>query len=669
MIAKLLIANRGEIAVRIARTARAMGIPTVAVFSEADADALHTRIADEAVAIGPSPAAESYLVADRLIAAARQSGATAIHPGYGFLSENAAFAEAVVAAGVTWVGPPAAAIRAMGLKDAAKRRMEAAGVPITPGYHGEDQAPELLAERAGEIGYPVLIKAVAGGGGKGMRRVDRAADFADAFERAQSEARSAFGNPRVLIEKFIDRPRHIEVQVFADAHGNTVHLYERDCSLQRRHQKVLEEAPAPGMTPELRAAMTAAAVRAAEAVGYVGAGTVEFIVDGGRMTPDAFFFMEMNTRLQVEHPVTEAVTGIDLVAWQLSVAAGAPLPLAQDEIALEGHAVEARLYAEDPAAEFMPEAGRITALQWPEAAPGLRIDAGVAEGDRITPHYDPMIAKIIAHGPDREAAFGRLGEALAGTQLAGLGGNLDFLDRLAGDPAVRRGEVDTGLIGRALAGLTAPPEPEAADLALGAAALAGLLAPDPRAGWRAWGPGRTHLTLSTQTAEYAVALIPHAVGREGVMTAETPLGPVNLALRAAGGSAWHVAEVADPLAAAAAPSDGHRRRIHIHRAGSAVVLATPGRRIRLMAADALASDDAEAGGTDEITAPLPGRVIRVAVAPGEAVVMGAALAVVEAMKMEHTLRAHRDGRVAEVLAAADDQVGEGTVLITLEPEA
>ncbi|MEO1459927.1 MAG: biotin carboxylase N-terminal domain-containing protein, partial [Pseudomonadota bacterium] len=399
MIRKLLVANRGEIALRIARTARRMGIATVAVHSEADTAAPHVRHADEAVLIGPAAASESYLRGAHLLEAAAQTGADAIHPGYGFLSENPEFAEAVAAAGRIWVGPPASAIRAMGLKDAAKRLMEEAGVPVTPGYHGAEQDPAFLAERAAEIGFPVLVKASAGGGGKGMRRVDDPRDFEEALVRARSEAAASFGDDRVLVERFVLNPRHIEVQVFADRHGRIVHLYERDCSAQRRHQKVIEEAPAPGMTEALRSAMCEAAIRAAAAVHYEGAGTVEFIVDGLAMAQgraDCFFFMEMNTRLQVEHPVSEAVTGVDLVEWQLRVAAGEPLPRSQTEIALSGHAVEARIYAEDPARDFMPATGRLEALRLPADAPalGIRVDSGVAEGGTVTPHYDPMIAKL-----------------------------------------------------------------------------------------------------------------------------------------------------------------------------------------------------------------------------------------------------------------------------------
>jgi len=651
MIRKLLIANRGEIACRIARTARAMGIRTVAVHSEADRGALHLRACDEAIEIGPAPAAESYLGAVRILEAARMTGADAVHPGYGFLSETPDFAEAVEAAGLIWVGPPASAIRAMGLKDEAKRRMEEAGVPVTPGYHGAEQALGFLAERAAEIGYPILIKAAAGGGGKGMRRVDRAEAFAEALAGATREAQSAFGNPRVLIEKFIENPRHIEVQVFADAHGSAVHLYERDCSAQRRHQKVLEEAPAPGMTEPLRGAMTDAAIRAAEAVGYVGAGTVEFIVDGERMAPDGFFFMEMNTRLQVEHPVTEAVTGLDLVEWQLRVAAGEPLPLGQDAIALRGHAVEVRLYAEDPARDFMPQTGRLDRLVWPEGT-GLRIDTGVAEGDRITPHYDPMIAKLIAHGETRAAAFQRMGEALAGTDVAGSVTNLGFLERLLTEPGMAAGDVDTGLIGRAIGDLTEIPRPVPGEIALGAAALGGLLAPGPMAGWRAWGRGRTHLSLMVGEETHEVALIP----RPGGVTAELGGTSLELGLRQIGATGWEVAQ------------DGRSRQVHLHLAAGRVALAAEGRRVTLGLADPLARSAAAEAGSDEITSPLPGRVVQVAVEPGAEIAEGALLAVVEAMKMEHSLRAHRAGRVAEVLARAGDQVAEGALLVTLEPQ-
>ena len=464
-IDKLLIANRGEIACRIIRSCRAEGIATVAVYSDADAGALHVKMADEAVRLGPPPVSESYLKGGAIIDAAKATGADAIHPGYGFLSENPEFVEAVAAAGLIFVGPSAAAIRAMGLKDKAKALMEAAGVPVVPGYHGAEQDTAFLAEEAAKIGFPVLIKARAGGGGKGMRLVERAEEFAEALESAAREAEASFGDPACLIEKYIQSPRHIEVQVFGDAHGNVVHLFERDCSLQRRHQKVIEEAPAPGMTEDLRAAMGAAAVAAAKAVDYRGAGTVEFIVDGAAFPdPQAFWFMEMNTRLQVEHPVTEAVTGLDLVALQLAVARGEALPFVQEDLTLTGHAFEARLYAEDPAAGFLPATGRLERLRF---GAGARIDTGVTEGDVITPYYDPMISKVITHGADRASALRALARALETTRISGVETNRDVLIRLARDEDFAAGRVDTGLIARRGAALVDPVPPEALDFALG----------------------------------------------------------------------------------------------------------------------------------------------------------------------------------------------------------
>src|SRR6266545_3421061 len=444
MFTKILIANRGEIACRVIRTARRLGIRTVAVHSEADANARHVRLADEAVHIGPAAARESYLVGARIIEAARATGAQAIHPGYGFLSENADFAEACEKAGVVFIGPPASAIRAMGSKSAAKALMQQAGVPLTPGYHGAEQDPALLAREAKRIGYPVLIKASAGGGGKGMRRVDAPADFEAALASCKREAMQAFGDDRVLVERYVLRPRHVEIQVFGDRHGGCVHLFERDCSVQRRHQKVLEEAPAPGLTPERRAAMGAAAVEAAKAVGYVGAGTVEFIVEpsGG------FYFMEMNTRLQVEHPVTEMITGLDLVEWQLRVAAGEPLPLRQEQVQIDGHAIEARIYAEDPERGFLPSTGRLLHLAAPEASYHVRIDAGVEEGDEISPHYDPMIAKLIVWDASRERALARMRAALAQLRIVGVANNVEFLARLVASPAFAAGDLDTDLIER-----------------------------------------------------------------------------------------------------------------------------------------------------------------------------------------------------------------------------
>ena len=473
MFSSVLIANRGEIACRIARTASRLGMRTIAVYSEADANALHVRMCDEAHPIGPAPAQQSYLSIDTLIEVARCARAACVHPGYGFLSENAGFAEACARAGLVFVGPPPAAMRAMGLKDRAKALMEMAGVPIVPGYHGERQEPSFLKQKAYEIGYPLLIKAIAGGGGKGMRRVDKHAEFEAALEAAQREATSAFGEGRVLLEKYIASPRHIEIQVMADTHGNAVHLYERECSLQRRHQKVIEEAPAPGMPSQLRAAMGAAAVKAAKAAGYTGAGTVEFIADGSRaLRPDGFWFMEMNTRLQVEHPVTEAVTGLDLVEWQFRVAAGEALPFEQEQIALDGHAIEARLYAEDPERGFLPSVGRLIALELP-IGEGIRVDTGVEAGSEITAHYDPMIAKLIAHAPTRREALDRLAGAIERTSVAGPRTNTAFLAALCRTEEFRAGSVDTGFIERNISALGLVPQ--AVDSAAAAAGAARLV--------------------------------------------------------------------------------------------------------------------------------------------------------------------------------------------------
>jgi 3-methylcrotonyl-CoA carboxylase alpha subunit len=660
MFTKILIANRGEIACRIARTARRMGIGTVAVHSDADGRAQHVLACDEAVAIGPPPVSESYLKPDRILAAAKATGAQAIHPGYGFLSENPGFADAVAAAGLTFIGPPASAIRAMGLKDAAKKLMEEAGVPITPGYHGENQDPAFLAEQAAQIGYPVLIKASAGGGGKGMRRVERAQDFLQALTSARSEAASSFGHDHVLIEKYILNPRHIEVQVFGDSHGNTVHLYERDCSAQRRHQKVIEEAPAPGMTAEVREAMTGAAVRAAQAVGYQGAGTVEFIVDGsGPPRPDGFWFMEMNTRLQVEHPVTEAITGLDLVEWQFRVAAGEPLPLPQDAIPLNGHALEARIYAEDAARDFMPATGRLTHLTLPAELdrPRIRVDSGVIEGDTVTPHYDPMIAKVITHGPDREAAFWAMEVALAASDAKGLTTNIAFLERLIRHGGIRSGALDTGLISRDLAALTEAPEATPADLALAGAALTGLLRPAPLAGWRSWGSGATHAQLAHATGPGEATLDDITLSLSpGGFTLESASGPAFIDAAPLGGTLWQVRDGAST------------RRIHLHETDSTVTLARDGIRLTFTLSDPMtAAEEADHGG-DHIAAPLPGIVKALTVSPGTAVAAGDVLAVMEAMKMEHSLTAPRGGTVAEVSVRAGDQVEEGTLLITLEPQ-
>jgi 3-methylcrotonyl-CoA carboxylase alpha subunit len=610
MITSLLIANRGEIACRVIRTARRLGIRTVAVYSDADADALHVRSADEAVHIGPSPVRESYLLGDRIIAAAKQTGAEAIHPGYGFLSENAAFAQAVIDAGLVWVGPNPSSITAMGLKDAAKTLMQEAGVPTTPGYLGADQSPARLAAEADRIGYPVLIKAVAGGGGKGMRKVDAAEDFADALLSCQREAASSFGNDQVLLEKWVTNPRHIEVQVFGDTHGNVVHLFERDCSLQRRHQKVIEEAPAPGMDDATREAICQAAVRAAQAVDYVGAGTIEFIADGSEgLRADRIWFMEMNTRLQVEHPVTEEITGQDLVEWQLRVASGEPLPRRQDELAIHGWAMEARLYAEDPTKGFLPSIGRLEHFELGEG-PGGRIDTGVYEGAEISPFYDPMIAKVIAHGGDRDEARTRLHAMVSQTVVWPVRTNAAFLAKALMHPRFAAGGVDTGLIGRDGEAMTTPPTPSEEDLSR---AALDLVQAYPQHGFR--------LNAAPRTAARFLL--------DGQ--------PIVLSLNAGG--------VAEPRSSVLFSEQGQTWRLTPWRAGGA--------------AGADASDGA-------ILSPMPGRIIAVAVAAGAAVTKGQKLLTLEAMKMEHSLVAPFDGTVAELNAAEGGQVSEGALLARIE---
>ncbi|TDX22573.1 acetyl/propionyl/methylcrotonyl-CoA carboxylase subunit alpha [Rhodovulum visakhapatnamense] len=644
MFRKILIANRGEIACRVIATARRLGIATVAVHSTADARAAHVALADEAVAIGAPAPADSYLRADRIIEAALQTGAEAIHPGYGFLSENPGFVEAVEAACLTFIGPTADAIRAMGLKDAAKALMEKAGVPVVPGYHGANQDDAHLEGAAEAIGWPVLIKAVAGGGGKGMRKVTRPADFAAALASARSEARAAFGNDTVLIEKLIEAPRHIEVQVFGDG-TDAVHLYERDCSLQRRHQKVIEEAPAPGMTPEMRAAMGEAAVRAARAIGYRGAGTVEFIVDGSDgLRPDRFWFMEMNTRLQVEHPVTEAVTGLDLVEWQLRVATGEGLPLTQDRIPLTGHAFEARLYAEDVPAGFLPATGTLAHLAFPR---GIRADTGVRTGDTISPWYDPMIAKIVAHGPTRAVALNRLARALDDTQVAGTTTNLAFLGRLARHAGFARGEVDTGLIERDIESLAESPPPARA---VEAVALLEAAAPSagPLAGFTLWAPLRRVVTLGRDGDEVTGTLL-----FDGPDHATVEIGEAVLEARCAA-DGWRI----DGASAGAVRRAGGA--IHVFAGAQGTFSFTP--------IDPLDRATAAGAGADVIEAPMPGLLKSLAVVVGDRVAAGQPLAVLEAMKMEHTLAAPREGVVAEVLAAPGAQVEAGAALVRLVPE-
>ncbi|MES2339173.1 MAG: biotin carboxylase N-terminal domain-containing protein [Pseudomonadota bacterium] len=613
MIASLLIANRGEIARRIIRTARRLGIRTIAVHSDVDADMPFVREADAAVCIGTALAADSYLRQDRLLEAARTTGAEAIHPGYGFLSENAEFAEAVAAAGLVWVGAPPAAIRAMGLKDAAKARMIAAGVPVTPGYLGADQSPERLRAEADAIGYPVLIKAVAGGGGKGMRKVEAAADFAEMLESCKREAAASFGNTQVLIEKYILSPRHIEVQVFGDTHGNAVHLFERDCSLQRRHQKVIEEAPAPGMDAATRAAVCAAAVKAARAVDYVGAGTIEFIADGSDgLRADRIWFMEMNTRLQVEHPVTEAITGQDLVEWQLRVASGEPLPRTQDELSIDGWAMEARLYAENPSTGFLPSTGPLDRLRFPA---GVRIDSGVEEGGAVTPFYDPMIAKLIVHATTRAQAAAKLSVAARGTQVWPVRTNAAFLARAATHPDFVAGRVDTGFIDRHADALIPPAEPSPVVLAAAAAAILPAATGDP---WDSLRGFRTNAAAATRVA-VEVAGKPYLVDAGAAPAGEVADGVVYL-----DGEAW-------PF--------GPRRADQIGGAGE---------------------------GDGAILSPMPGRVIAVLVEAGQAVTNGQRMLVLEAMKMEQALTAPFDGIVAELTVVEGAQVPEGILLARIE---
>ena len=618
MLKSLLIANRGEIACRVIRTARRLGIRTVAVYSDADARALHVRMADEAMHIGPSPARESYLVGEKIIAAARQTGAEAIHPGYGFLSENAEFAQAVIDAGLIWVGPKPDSIRAMGLKDAAKKLMAEAGVPVTPGYLGENQDPKRLKKEAEAVGYPVLIKAVAGGGGKGMRRVDSAKDFEEALESCKREAASSFGDDRVLIEKYILSPRHIEVQVFGDSHGNVVHLFERDCSLQRRHQKVIEEAPAPGMDAETRDAVCCAAVRAAQAVNYEGAGTIEFIADASEgLRPDRIWFMEMNTRLQVEHPVTEEVTGQDLVEWQLRVSSGEKLTKSQEELTITGHAIEARLYAEDPAKGFLPSVGRLDHFDLGEEG---RIETGVEEGDAISPFYDPMIAKLIAHGDDREEAIGALAAILDQVEVWPVRTNAAFLFNALLEPEFGAAEIDTGFIEKNLNTLVPDPEPDDA-LWRGAAMVALAQADDEQgdlAGFRLNAPTRRQATL----------------GRSGELRSVSPDD--------------------GEIAAVSGFSDGER--VVVFYEGQAYEFALGSR----------GTGTSHGIHDGEIEAPMPGKVTAVEVSPGETVVKGQRLLTLEAMKMEHALIAPFDGTVAELNAKTGSQVTEGTILVKVE---
>ncbi len=635
MLTSLLIANRGEIACRIIRTARALGIRTIAVYSDADAKALHVRQADEAVHIGASPARESYLVGDRIIAAALETGAEAIHPGYGFLSENADFAQSVIDAGLVWVGPNPDSIRAMGLKDAAKALMIAAGVPVTPGYMGDDQSLDRLQAEADATGYPVLIKAVAGGGGKGMRRVDAAADFADALLSCRREAESSFGNSQVLIEKYILSPRHIEVQVFGDTHGNVVHLFERDCSLQRRHQKVIEEAPAPGMDADTREAICAAAVKAAKAVDYVGAGTIEFIADASEgLRADRIWFMEMNTRLQVEHPVTEEITGQDLVEWQLRVASGEPLPKRQDELAIDGWAIEARLYAEDPAKGFLPSIGRLRELHFGDyrKARPVRVETGVAAGDEVSQFYDPMIAKLVVHRASRREAIAALEAVTSQVTVWPVKTNAGFLTRALADPAFRSGDVDTGLIARETERLVPTGEPSSQVLKAAADYAAFV--------WSQRG-------YEEEFHAYAAPSSPWQ-SIDGFRANREPCRTVWLSTNG--------------LTYAVERSGAVEANVFTRYTDNGLLVTDRGETFLFGRPDASGIGAAADGA---ILSPMPGRIIAVDVAVGDAVVKGQKLVTLEAMKMEHSLTAPFDGTVEALAATVGGQVSEGAVLVTI----
>ncbi|RIA36263.1 3-methylcrotonyl-CoA carboxylase alpha subunit [Ectopseudomonas oleovorans] len=641
MIDTLLVANRGEIACRVMRTAKAMGIRTVAVHSAIDASARHVREADVAVNLGGAKPSESYLLIDKIIAAAKASGAQAIHPGYGFLSENAGFARAIEQAGLIFLGPPASAIDAMGSKSAAKSLMEAAGVPLVPGYHGEQQDLQTFREAAARIGYPVLLKAAAGGGGKGMKVAESEAQLAETLESAQREAQSAFGDSRMLVEKYVLKPRHVEIQVFADKHGNCLYLNERDCSIQRRHQKVVEEAPAPGLSPELRRAMGEAAVKAAQAIGYVGAGTVEFLLD----ERGDFFFMEMNTRLQVEHPVTEAITGLDLVAWQIRVARGEPLPITQQQVPLNGHAIEVRLYAEDPDHDFLPATGTLALYRESASGDGRRIDSGVAEGDSVSPFYDPMLGKLIAWGDDREQARLRLLSMLGDTLVGGVKTNLAFLRRILAHPAFAAAELDTGFIPRHQQ-LLLPVPGELPESFWQLAADAWVQSEEPlqrnddphspwaaRSGWRAGGAAEVELHLSCQ-GESRKVRASNLVRLQG----EELLADI----------------------------DGTRQRLCAIRRGETLYLQWQGELYAVSRFDPIAAAEASHAQHGGLSAPMNGSIVRVLVEPGQAVEAGAALVVLEAMKMEHSIRAPEAGTVKALYCREGEMVSEGAVLVELE---
>ena len=670
MFSKILIANRGEIACRVAATARRMGVRTVAVYSDADANAKHVAACDESIHIGGSAPKDSYLQWERILQAAKATGAQAVHPGYGFLSENEAFADACAKAGLVFIGPPSSAILAMGLKAESKQLMEKAGVPLVPGYHGADQDPAMLQREADRIGYPVLIKASAGGGGKGMRAVDKSEDFAAALASCQREARNSFGSDAVLIEKYVQRPRHIEIQVFGDTHGNCVYLFERDCSVQRRHQKVLEEAPAPGMTDQLRAEMGAAAVAAAKAVTYVGAGTVEFIVEqpGGYEKPEdmKFFFMEMNTRLQVEHPVTEAITGLDLVEWQLRVASGEPLPLKQEDLRIQGHAIEARICAETPDNQFLPATGRLDVYRKPAATSfergSVRVDDGVREGDAISPFYDSMVAKLIVHGDTRAEALARMDAALAQTRIVGLSTNVQFLRHVVTSASFAQAQLDTALIPRE-ASVLFDQDKVGRPMAVAAAVAQTLLAERAREGadpfsrtdgWRPFG-----LTVRRFDFEY----------RGEALQAQLTYAKDGQLLLAVGDGAplplVFSAQVSDSGRVMDLQFAGQRQTVQTWQRDELVHVFCDRGATVITEIDALAHAGEVAAEGGRLTAPMPGKVVSFAVKAGDAVTKGQALAVMEAMKMEHTIAAPADGTVAELLYVPGDQVAEGAELLTL----
>ena len=668
MFSKILIANRGEIACRVIKTAKRLGIKTVAVYSDADRTARHVAMADEAVHIGPSAARESYLVADRIIDAAKRTGAQAVHPGYGFLSENAGFADACAAAGIVFIGPPAASIRAMGSKSEAKKIMEKARVPLVPGYHGDDQSPELLAAEAAKIGFPVLIKASAGGGGKGMRVVESAEKFADALAGAKREAKASFADDHVLVEKYLTRPRHIEIQVFADGQGNCLYLFERDCSIQRRHQKVIEEAPAPNIDPARRKQMGEAAVAAARAIGYQGAGTVEFIAD----QDGTFFFMEMNTRLQVEHPVTEAITGQDLVEWQLVVAAGGKMPLTQDELRIDGHAVEVRLYAEDPARNFLPSTGTLVHLKLPEEGAHVRVDTGVRQGDTVTPFYDPMIAKVIVHDRDRTSALRRMAALMGETEVVGVTTNSVLLKALCSHPAFVGGEVDTGFIERHRATLFVKPAP-AGDRAFAVATLARLLewqdAAQPAAGdpWSPWNQqngfrllDEGHEEVRWKDGEREVVVIARRL-RGGGVRLELPEGAREARVERREDGTLSIGVGQDSFTATVV-----RRTALDGGIDYTLFMGEGSNRLRLVDPLDVTQYEATASADAVVRAPLPGKIIDLRVKAGDTVSKGQALLVLEAMKMEHTLAAPADGTVKSLRYAVGEQVPEGAELVEFE---